>query len=1524
MGIDRTNSILHLLRQNRLDEGVSLCQKMLAHDPNNSVILHLLGVIYYQRGDAVLAEHLIRQAIALAPMANADYYINLGVVLKMLGKLKERIECYQKSIEINPDVAAAWLNLAGALNEVKRYQEAETAARKAVDIDANNANAWINLGNSLRFRGLKEESGDCYQRALHLSPGHLDALYNLGNLLDEMGSYPKAVDCFIQSIKISPEFSKAKLPLLYNQLLICRWEGVAEGSKEISTLLNKEDMLVMPLSFLALPNTTAAEQRRCAEIDSRHKAAMFLPFRQALNFKYKRSVQQKLRIGYISADFRQHPVSGLVVGFLPFHDHSRFEVHGYSYGPNDQGSMRSRIKNNCDYFNDITALSFEDAAKKIHKGGIDILVDLTGYTRDNRAEIMAMRPAPIQVSYLGYPGTMGADFYDYLIGDPFVTPLSKAEFYSEKLVLLPDVYQVGNRERVIASTPSRSDCGLPEDAFIFCCLNNNYKILPDVFDSWMRLLTKVPNSILWLLESNQWAPDNLRYEAATRGIAPGRLVFMKRLPMEEYLARARLADLYLDTFPYNAGATANDMLFAGLPVVTCSGDGYVSRMAGSLLTAFGFPNLVTYSLPEYEKLAFHLATTPHELAAIRKAFEKKIDDSVLFDGRRFAKNLEVAYEKMWGNYSRGNAPTEIIIKEHTSVEAKSSPTEMSTKTIPAISLATLQSPPQSANTSSNFDLHTREVSAPTPQEINMLVALFNKGCYTELESSARAMTEHFPCHGFGWKVLGIALKQQGRPAEALIPMQKATELLPGDVSAFSNLGVILKALGKFSEAETSYRQALRIKPDHAESHNNLGNLLLIQGRPAEAEASHRRALDINPEYFEAHSNLGNSLKELGRLNEAEASYRHALIIKPDFAEAHFYLGNALQEQSLNYESETCYLRALETNPGYAEALNNLGNVLRTQGRLTEAESSYQRALEINPEYADAHSNLGVIFQERGRISDAEASYRRALEIKPDFAGALNNLGDILWAQDRIAEAEANFRRAVGIKPDFAEAYGNLALVCFLRGNESEAYRFLEKALSLSPNNAKFRLMQAMLALPIAPQTKAASVSAPIEFDLKLGILSDWLDLSPAHRNRFSKVVGSQQPFFLAYRDGNHVARLSRYGDLITDKKNLPIIPPSARRIKPRLVIVSSHFRRHSVWDIIIRGLLVHLDRTQFEVVLYHVGQIEDEETKFAKSLADIWRDSRSATGLNEWLDMMTTDKPDVVFYPEIGMDPLSLRLAACRLAPLQIASWGHPITTGLPTIDLYFSGEMLEPPEGASHYREKLIRLPGTGCCTTPIEFTPSKLPDLEAELALRQGVRFLIAQSAIKFDPDNDALYANIASGVGESTFILLKDHKYPWATDRIVTRFYRAFYEMGLDPENHLLVIPWVTREQFYGLLDLCDVYLDCPSFSGYTTAWQAAHRGLPVVTLEGKHMRQRLAAGLLRKINVTDTIAASVEEYVAIAVRMAEECSNPTGRHIRRQSIKTAATQSDYDINVVRVFEKNVVDALDDRRRGDVGCQ
>jgi len=727
--------------------------------------------------------------------------------------------------------------------------------------------------------------------------------------------------------------------------------------------------------------------------------------------------------------------------------------------------------------------------------------------------------------------------------------------------------------------------------------------------------------------------------------------------------------------------------------------------------------------------------------------------------------------------------------------------------------------------------------------------------------------------------------QAGRLADAERLYRQVLQADSQHADALHFLGVLAHQLGRNELAVDLIQKAIVQNGRVPAYHNNLANALKAQGKSAEAIACYARALAQQPNNVAAHFNLGIALQEQGRLDEAVASYQRALTYKPDYAEAHGNLGNTFQAQGKLEEAVAAYQRALFHRPQYADAHANLGNVLFQQGKLDEAQKSYAQALNHRPDHAEAHGNLGHVFLRQGRLDDAVASYQRALVHKPDYAEAHHYLGNALKEQGKLPDALASYRRALDLKPDYAEA----------------------------------RLGLAMAMIPIFADRASDSVETGERFARSLDELAGWAD---AHPSILGKAVGSHQPFYLAYRPMNVGALLFRYGEQACTAAAAhwqPQIDAGRRSAPPRdrirVVVVSGQVRQeHPVWDVVLRGVIAHLDRRRFEIYLYHTDSLVDAATEWARSRVD--RLVQGPQPLRRWLHQVAQDRPDVMFYPEVGMDPVACAMAALRLAPLQVAGWGHPVTTGLPTVDLFLSGQLLEAPEAERHYRERLVRLPGTGVCT---ELTAEASARWEGPERQANVVRFALCQQPIKFDPADDVLAARIAKSVGRCEFWLASPKKLDWTTARLRERLAAAFRAEGLDPDAHLRVAPWLPRDQFAGFLDDMDVYLDCPAFSGYTTAWQAIHRGLPIVTLEGEFLRQRLAAGLLRQIGITDGIAASRDQYAAIAVRWAEECRRTHPWAARRETMRQAAPAADGNRAAVSAFERTLIDAVQARGRG-----
>jgi predicted O-linked N-acetylglucosamine transferase (SPINDLY family) len=660
--VEAHNNLGNTLKaQGKLAEAAARYRIVLALKPDLAEANNNLGLALQEEGRLAEAIAHYRQALVLKPDL-AEAHNNLGLAFQEEGRLAEAMVHYRQALALNPALAEVHNNLGSALAGLGQWTEALVHCRQAVGLRPALAQAHSNLGNILKEQGDFEAAVTCFRQALALNADFAEAHYNLGNTLKEQGRRTEAVLHYKRALAVKPDYAEAENQLMHQLQHLCDWTMLTELFDRQRHIVRTNPVAQLtPFSLLSIPSS-AKEQLACARNWVANRLTPIARLREQFGFAFVRTAKPRLRIGYLSADFRRHPVATLSAELFELHDRSRVEIYAYSFGPDDGSAVRQRIVRACDRFVDIRGESFVPSVRRIHADGIDILIDLTGHTMSARTQILALRPAPIQVIYLGYPGTMGADFIDYVITDKFITPPEHEAFFAEKLVYLPDCYQANDRQRSIAEqTPTRQECGLPEAGFVFCCFNSNYKLTPTIFDIWMRLLLAIPGSVLWLLEANPTVAANLCKEATARGVAPERLVFASRLPVEQHLALHRLADLFLDTLPYNGHATCSDALWAGLPVLTCAGETFTSRVAGSLLTAIGLPELITYSLPEYEARALHLARHPSELAEFRDRLAQKRLTAPLFDTPRFTRHLETAYKLMWELYQAGEAPRRIEV-----------------------------------------------------------------------------------------------------------------------------------------------------------------------------------------------------------------------------------------------------------------------------------------------------------------------------------------------------------------------------------------------------------------------------------------------------------------------------------------------------------------------------------------------------------------------------------------------------------------------------------------------------------------------------------------------------------------------------------------------------------------------------------------------------------------------------------------------------------------------------------------------
>ena len=638
----------------RYDEALASYGKALALRPRDPDALNgRAGVLAaLGRHDEALADY--DGALAARP-GYAEAHYGRGNALAALDRIDEALAAYDAAIAAAPDHLDALANRGNALQQLGRIDDALACYDRALALSADHAGALNNRGTALKNLRRYEEALADYDRALASAPQFADALYNRANVLKELRRYEEALAAYDSARAVKPDHSDAH-GAMDAALAICDWDRASALAGPISEAIAAGRPFT-PFTLIGYSDD-AALHRKCAE----SFIADRIRVRPAPLSRARPSRTGKIRIAYLSADLHSHATAFLIAELIERHDRGRFEVMGVSFGRDDGSDMRRRLIAGFDRFEDVRGQGDREIAALLHERGVDIAIDLKGYTLECRPEIFSHRAAPVQVNYLGYPGTMGTDFIDYVIADPVVLPFDRQAFYAEKIVQLPDSYQANDRQRRIADiTPSRREADLPEDGFVFCCFNNTYKIARPVFDVWMRILKATPGSVLWLLRDSAATEANLRREAAARGVDPARIVFAGRKPLDEHLARHMLADLFLDTLPYNAHTTASDALWAGLPVLTCRGEAFAGRVAASLLHAVGLPELVTGSLDAYEALALRLAAMPAELGDLRGRLARNRQTHPLFDTDRFCRHIEAAYTTMWETWQRGEAPRSFAV-----------------------------------------------------------------------------------------------------------------------------------------------------------------------------------------------------------------------------------------------------------------------------------------------------------------------------------------------------------------------------------------------------------------------------------------------------------------------------------------------------------------------------------------------------------------------------------------------------------------------------------------------------------------------------------------------------------------------------------------------------------------------------------------------------------------------------------------------------------------------------------------------
>ena len=649
---NRGNALQALKRH---EEALQCFERVRELLPGNADVLNNRACALLSLARFADAEGECRAALALQPR-HAHALVNLGRAQAAQGAARDALASYERALAIRPDDSDAWHERAEVESGLQRFREARDSLGETIRLRPDSGRAWSALATVLLHLGQHQDALDAYDRAQSLGQASAGLWVNRGLALHFLGRHAQAAAAYARALELDPGYPFAEGRLAWLRACECDWSREPATTAHIVRGVRAGERVIEPLDLLSFSDRSR-DQLQCARIFARD---FFTPATDRL-WQGERYGHERIRVAYLSADFREHPTARLIAGLMQAHDRSRFEIFALSIGPGESGPMAARIASAVEHFAPARELGDRQIAHLLREHEIDIAVDLMGFTTLGRPGVYALRPCPVQVSYLGYPGTMGTHCIDYLVGDGYVAPAGKEQDYEEKVVRLPDCFQANDRLYGPVPAPSRSALRLPEGAVVYCSMNKAAKLTADMFARWMEILGAVQDGVLWLPGDTPALRRNLERGAQARGIDPGRLVFANRVAYDEHLARLQQADVALDTLPFNGGATTSDALRSGVPVVTCAGEAFAARMTGSLLHAIGMPELVTTSLEEYTALAIRLGDDRQLLARTKDKLARHRATHPLFDTDRFRRHLEAAYEIMWQRTQRGEPPASFSV-----------------------------------------------------------------------------------------------------------------------------------------------------------------------------------------------------------------------------------------------------------------------------------------------------------------------------------------------------------------------------------------------------------------------------------------------------------------------------------------------------------------------------------------------------------------------------------------------------------------------------------------------------------------------------------------------------------------------------------------------------------------------------------------------------------------------------------------------------------------------------------------------
>ena len=896
--------------------------------------LFLKGFHKFETENYDEAERIFKEVLVLVP-DRLSALNNLASTLIKLRKFDEAKLCVERTLDLYPDDHVSHINKSTLLINDNNFTEAIKFLNNANTLFPHNSLILNNLGLAYSHVFEFTQSIHYFNQAIHYDSNNLQAYYNKINGLISLANYEAAIeDCFI-ALKIDQEYLDLLDLLIFLLIKTCSWNKISEYTEKYRLNIDKKLSIVSPFHSLILFDDPELHLKVAMDYSS-----IECPENCSLGPIQTRTPNGLIRIGYFSADFHNHATSFLMVELFELHDKTKFEIYAFSFGPNKSDEMRNRLTTAFTKFIDVSNMSDHEVALLSRKMGIDIAVDLKGYTKDNRAGIFALRCAPIQVSYLGYPGTTGVGYMDYIVADKTVIPEKMQRCYTEKIIYLPHCYQVNDSKRFISSkTFTKQDFGLPENGFIYCCFNNSFKILPPTFDIWMNILKSVENSVLWLIDDNPTATGNLKKEASIRGVSERRLIFSKRINLDDHLARHKLADLFLDTLPYNAHTTSSDALWAGLPVLTCMGNSFASRVAGSLLSALELPELITQTINEYEHAAVALALNSGKLKSIKVKLNANRLTTPLFDTPLFTKYFESAFLEIYQNQLDSVKPKNIYIK--------SQPTNIDILLATALSF-------QKNREFENAEFLFKKILLIDAKNIDAFHYLaiinaerLNKNVALDYFLKAIEINSYNPLILYN---RGFFYFKLNEPYLAIDDLEKALLINPNDVNIYFLLGNIYYSLKKYKNAILSYKSAINNSSKFSEAYCNLGNVYKTIKEFDKALINYNQAIKIKYNLIDAYCNRGATYIEIKKYSLAIKDLKHVLTFDNHNTDALYNMGCALRCLNKLDDSIHYFNLVIKSDPMNTESYINLSNIYQELNNFKFALNSIMSAIKINPNF----------------------------------------------------------------------------------------------------------------------------------------------------------------------------------------------------------------------------------------------------------------------------------------------------------------------------------------------------------------------------------------------------------------------------------------------------------------------------------------------------------------------------------------------------------------------------------------------